>query len=44
MKWSEYNRSLMRIGEIMPGFGVINNWDTELKDMNQGKIGEPFHI
>ena len=22
---------------------IINNWNTELKEMNQGKIGEPFH-
>ena len=27
----------------MLGFDVINNWDTELKEMNQGKVGEPFH-
>ena len=24
-------------------FDVINNWDTELKEMNKDKIGEPFH-
>ncbi len=28
----------------MYGFDIINNWDTELKEMNQNKIGEgPFH-
>ena len=28
----------------MLGFDIINNWDTELKDMNKDKIGEqPFH-
>ncbi len=27
----------------MPGFDVIDNWDIELKEMDQGKIGEPFH-
>ena len=43
MKWSIYNQSLVRRGEILLGFDVINNWDTELKEMNQGKIGEPFH-
>ncbi|HEY6535666.1 MAG TPA: hypothetical protein VIY08_07715 [Candidatus Nitrosocosmicus sp.] len=43
MKWSTYNQSLVRRGEILLGFDVINNWDTELKGMNQGKIGEPFH-
>ena len=28
----------------MLGFDVIDNWwDTELKDMNKDKVGEPFH-
>src|SRR3954452_24579529 len=43
MKWSIYNRSLVRRGEILLGFDVINNWDTELKEMNKYKVGEPFH-
>ena len=44
MKWSIYNQSLVRRGEILLGFDVINNWDTELKEMNQDKIGEHFII
>ncbi len=43
MNWPSYNQSLVRRGEILLGFDVINNWDTELKEMNQGKVGEPFH-
>ena len=43
MKWSEYNESLVRRGEILLGFDVINNWDNELKEMNKDKVGEPFH-
>jgi hypothetical protein len=43
MNWPVYNQSLVRRGEILLGFDVINNWDTELEEMNQGKIGEPFH-
>jgi hypothetical protein len=43
MKWSIYNRSLVRRGEILLGFDVINNWETELKEMNKDKVGEPFH-
>jgi hypothetical protein len=43
MNWSTYNQSLVRRGEILLGFDVIDNWDNELKEMNQGKIGEPFH-
>ena len=44
MNWSVYNRSLVRRGEILLGFDVIDNWrDTELKEMNKDKVGEPFH-
>lgn len=43
MNWPVYNQSLVRRGEILLGFDVINNWDTELKEMNKDKIGEPFH-
>lgn len=43
MKWPAYNQSLVRRGEILLGFDVINNWDTELKEMNKDKVGEPFH-
>ena len=44
MNWSLYNQSLVRRCEILLGFDVIDNWDSELKEINQGKIGEePFH-
>ena len=43
MKRSVYNQSLVRRGEILIGFDVIDNWEAELKEMNQGKVGEPFH-
>src|SRR3954469_22545268 len=43
MKWSIYNRSLVRRVEILLGFDVINNWDNELEEMNKDKVGEPFH-
>ena len=40
MKWSVYNQSLVRRGdEILLGFDVIDNWDTELKEMNKDKVG-----
>ena len=42
MNWSVYNQSLVRRGEILIGFDVINNWDKELKQMNKDKVGEPF--
>ena len=34
-------QSLVRRGEILLGFDVINNWDKELKQMNKDKVGEP---
>jgi hypothetical protein len=43
MNWSTYNQSLVKRGEILLGFDVINNWDTELKEMSKDKIDEPFH-
>ncbi len=43
MNWSNYNQSLVRRGEILLGFDVTNNWNTELKEMSQCKIDEPFH-
>jgi hypothetical protein len=39
MKWSVYNQSLGRRGEILIGFDVIDNWDIELKEMNEDKVG-----
>lgn len=43
MKWSDYNESLVRRGEILLGFDVIDSWDIELETMNRGKLGGPFH-
>lgn len=43
MNWPSYNQFLVRRGQILLGFDVINNWDTELKEMNKDKVGEPFH-
>jgi hypothetical protein len=39
VKWSAYNQSLVRRGEILIGFDVIDNWDTELKELNKDKVG-----
>ena len=43
MKWPTYNHSLVRRDEILLGIDIIDNWDTELKEMNKDKVGEPFH-
>src|ERR1700750_3050265 len=43
MNWPVYNKSLVRRGKILLGFDFIDNSDTELKEKNKDKIGEPFH-
>ena len=39
VKWSIYNQSLVKCGEILLGFDVIDNWEIELKEMNKDKVG-----
>jgi len=43
INWRKYNQSLVKRGELMLGFDIIDNWDNELKEMNKGKVGEPYH-
>ena len=40
--WKKYNESLVRRGEILLDFDVIDNWNTELKEMNKDKEGRKF--
>ncbi|AFU57884.1 putative transposase [Candidatus Nitrososphaera gargensis Ga9.2] len=40
--WPSYNESLVRRGEVMLDFDVIDGWQEEL--MNEGKVGEPSTI
>jgi hypothetical protein len=40
--WKNYNESLIRRGEILLDFDVIDSWDSELEKMNQGKEGRKF--
>ena len=42
INWHEYNESLVRRGEIVLDFDVIDNWNNELKDMNEGKEGASY--
>ena len=41
--WPFYNQSLVKRGELLLAFDIINNWDADLKEMNKDKIGEPLH-
>lgn len=40
--WSSYNESLVRRGQVLLDFDVIDNWDKELEIMNRAKVGEPY--
>lgn len=40
--WSEYNGSLVRRGEVLLDFDMLDEWNAELKKMNGGKEGAPF--
>ena len=40
--WSSYNESLVRRGQVLLDFDVIDNWYKELEIINKGKVGEPY--
>ena len=40
--WKNYNESLVKRGEILLDFDVIDNWNTELIEMNMNKKGRKF--
>ncbi|MDR4511150.1 MAG: IS5 family transposase [Nitrososphaeraceae archaeon] len=40
--WKNYNESLVRRGEILLDFDVIDNWYIELEEINGGKEGRKF--
>src|SRR5919109_4836273 len=42
VNWHSYNESLVRRGEVMLDFDVIDSWEGELTEMNNGKVGEPY--
>jgi hypothetical protein len=37
VNWKNYNESLVKRGQVLLGFDVIDNWDTELEKMKDGK-------
>jgi IS5 family transposase len=40
--WKEYNESLVRRGEILLDFDLLDEWNDELKNMNSRKEGARF--
>ncbi len=42
MNWRNYNESLVKRGEVLLDFDIIDNWNTELEEMNKDKEGRKF--
>ena len=40
--WPSYNQSLVRRGQVLLDYDVLDGWDHELSLMNHGKVGEPY--
>ena len=40
--WHSYNEALVRRGELNLDSSVVEEWKTELKKANEGKVGEPY--
>ena len=40
--WSEYNQQLIKRGEFYINPKFLETWLDELKEMNSGKIGQPY--
>ncbi|MDR4511488.1 MAG: hypothetical protein MRJ93_07260 [Nitrososphaeraceae archaeon] len=40
--WNNYNESLIRRGEILLDFDIIDNWYIELEEINEGKEERKF--
>jgi hypothetical protein len=37
--WPSYNHSLVRRGQVLLDFDVLDEWDHELFQMNHDKVG-----
>jgi transposase len=42
VNWHSYNELLVRRGEVVLDFDVIDNWNNELDNMNNGKEGASY--
>ena len=40
--WKKYNESLVKRGEVLLGFDVIDNWHIELEEVNKDNEGRKF--
>ncbi len=42
--WHVYNEQLVRRGEILIDLDFVEEWDEELAEINEGKVGAPYHF
>ena len=42
VNWTSYNESLVRRGEVILDFDIIDGWHAELERMNEGKRGAAY--
>ena len=42
VNWTSYNESLVRRGEVILDFDIIDGWYVELESMNEGKRGATY--
>ena len=42
VNWTSYNESLVRRGEVILDFDIIDGWYVELERMNEGKRGATY--
>ena len=40
--WQKYNEELVRRGTFYLDFDWVKNWNRELKEMNENKVGAPY--
>ena len=40
--WPSYNQSLVRRGQVLLDYDVLDGWDHELSLINHGEVGEPY--
>jgi hypothetical protein len=39
INWRKYNQTLVKRGEILLGFDIIDKGDNELEEMKENKVG-----
>ena len=42
INWPKYNQQLIKRGEFLVNPKFLDNWNSEVKKMNVGKIGQPY--